>query len=573
MIFKRDRNGNTITYTYDSLNRMTAKRYPDGTSTTFSYDLNGNIITASNPDVSYTFIYNALNRIVSVTNTTIGKTVNYAYICCGLKGKMTDPEGGVTNYSYDALKRLVRLTNPSGETTTYIYDNPGRLTRKGMANGTYSTYSYDTIGRLLTLSNNNSSGSPISTYSYTYDNVGNRISMTTSTGTHNYTYDRIYQLTRATHPDSPQETYTYDPVGNRLSSADFTNWRYDSNNRLLSYGGISLTYDNNGNTTSRSDGTLYAYDYENRLKRIDHPDGRYSEYKYDPFGNRILKDDNGSVTWFVYDLTKGDLADVIAEYDNSGNLLVRYTHGNDVDEVISMRRDGESYYYLRDGLGSVTGLVDSSQLMSNTYGYDGFGNVVSQSETVVNPYGFTGRELDTESELMYYRARYYNSGVGRFVTADPIGFRGGVNFYVYVRNNPVNRVDPWGLAYFAKRPIEGVVPWLGPASCNPIDDVLNTEISHEQLFFEDGKYPPNIGFFSDGTLKTEPNPTGYRCRSGHYDDCIMRKAVQNVPLRPYCLLGQPGSIDKFNCQDWAEAARQEYNKLVNDPKVKCECKK
>ncbi len=53
----------------------------------------------------------------------------------------------------------------------------------------------------------------------------------------------------------------------------------------------------------------------------------------------------------------------------------------------------------------------------------------------------------------------------------------------------------------------------------------------------------------------------------------MRKAVQNVPLRPYSLLGKPGPIDKFNCQDWADAVRQEYNKLANDPKVKCECKK
>ena len=171
--------------------------------------------------------------------------------------------------------------------------------------------------------------------------------------------------------------------------------------------------------------------------------------------------------------------------------------------------------------------------------------------------------------LYYYRARYYDPQAGRFTTRDPIGFNGGINQYVYVRNNSVNYIDPNGLAYFAKRPLNGWF-WIGTFSCRPggIDDINNTEISHEQLFFEDGKYPPNIGFFDDGSLKTEPSPTGYRCRSGHFNDCLMRKAVQNVPLSFYKLLGPKQS----NCQDWAEAVRQEYNKLLNNSQSKCECK-
>ena len=134
-------------------------------------------------------------------------------------------------------------------------------------------------------------------------------------------------------------------------------------------------------------------------------------------------------------------------------------------------------------------------------------------------------------------------------------------------------MDPLGLAYFAKRPL-GDLPWMGWGSCNFFDDFLNTEASHEQLFFEDGKSPSNIGFFDDGTLKEEPNPQGYRCRSRKYDDCIMRKAVANVPPRSYCLLGKPG-VPKFNCQDWAAEVRKEYRRLEKDPQVKqeCECKK
>ena len=103
---------------------------------------------------------------------------------------------------------------------------------------------------------------------------------------------------------------------------------------------------------------------------------------------------------------------------------------------------------------------------------------------------------------MYNWNRYYDPKIGRYISSDPIGLAGGLNTYVYVANNPLRFIDPFGLAYFAKRPLTGS-PWLGFGSCNPIDDWLNTEISHEQLFFEDGKSPSNIGFFDDGTLKTE----------------------------------------------------------------------
>jgi RHS repeat-associated protein len=446
LISKRDRNGNTITNTYDSLHRLTTNTYPDSTKVNYTYNFNGNILTAGNPDISYSFNYDALNRVTKATNVTLSKTVSYSYLCCGLKSSMTNPEGGVSASTYDALKRLTRLTNPLGENTTHTYDNLSRIINKDMGNGTYTTYTYDSLSRLLNLINKTSSDSTISSYSYTYDNTANRTSMTTLSGAHNYSYDKIYELLQATHPASSTETYTYDPVYNRLTSASNNNWTYDKNNRLMSFNVTTYTYDANGNTLSKTDAsgtTAYQYDFENRLKRIDYPDGTYSEYRYDPFGNRIKKDVNGTVTWFVYDLAKA-LPDVIAEYDNSGSLLVSYTHGVGIDEVLSMRRNGNSYFYLKDGLGSVTSLTNGTEAVVNSYEYDAFGNVVSKTESVNNPYGYTGRELDNESGLMYYRARYYDSEIGRFITADPIGFDAGVNFYAYVFNNPMSETDPSG---------------------------------------------------------------------------------------------------------------------------------
>ena len=65
--------------------------------------------------------------------------------------------------------------------------------------------------------------------------------------------------------------------------------------------------------------------------------------------------------------------------------------------------------------------------------------------SVVNPFRYTARESDPETGPCYYRARYYDSNEGRFLSEDPTGFRGGLDYYRYVRNNAVNRSDPTGL--------------------------------------------------------------------------------------------------------------------------------
>ena len=167
---------------------------------------------------------------------------------------------------------------------------------------------------------------------------------------------------------------------------------------------------------------------------------------------------------------------------------------------------------------------------------------------------YTGREND-DTGSYHYRARYYDPNVGRFTQEDPAGELGGLNLYAYAASNPLRFTDPTGLAYFAKRPLQhgGRVVFM----CNPVDNYFNTEPVHENLFFEDGKKPSNLGFFPDG-VHEDSTRGPWRCKSGHYDDCLMRKAVENVGTpKPYCLLG-PG---QFNCQDWAEAVRKEYARL------------
>jgi RHS repeat-associated protein len=105
---------------------------------------------------------------------------------------------------------------------------------------------------------------------------------------------------------------------------------------------------------------------------------------------------------------------------------------------------GTAFYYQADGLGSITSLTTTGGTLAETYSYDSFGQT-STSGGVVNPFQYTGREFDSETGLYYYRARYYDPVVGRFVNEDPLGIRlSDPNVYLYAGANPVHNLDPFG---------------------------------------------------------------------------------------------------------------------------------
>ena len=180
---------------------------------------------------------------------------------------------------------------------------------------------------------------------------------------------------------------------------------------------------------------------------------------------------------------------------------------------------------------------------------------------------------------------FYSSEQGRWISRDPIHEEGSVanrnettddirppiDLYVFCANNPVLYFDKYGLAYFALRPLGGK-PWIPGASHNSLDDWSNTEISHEQIFFEDGKSPSNVGFFDDNTIRSDGPSllSSYRKTRTGYNDCVMRIAVAQTPTKPYSLLGW-GKPKKFNCQDFAEAVRRKYSELVRKPSIQKQC--
>ncbi|MFH2045808.1 MAG: RHS repeat-associated core domain-containing protein [Pseudomonadota bacterium] len=293
----------------------------------------------------------------------------------------------------------------------------------------------------------------ISSYYYTLGPAGNRLSVVEQSGrTVNYTYDALYRLTQEaiTDPALGNETigYTYDAFGNRLTKTDSDgtiSYTYDANDRMLSEAGptsiATYTYDDNGNTLSKTEGvgtTLYSYDFENRLVGVNTAAGA-TAYGYDSDGIRVAKSTGTVITRYLVDKNR-DYAQVLEETDNS-SLTVSYVYG---DDLISQNR-GSSYYYLYDGQMSTRQLVDNSEAVLNEYTYDAFGIILGQAGVVANNYMYTGEQFDPNAGFYYLRARYYNQGVGRFVTVDP--WKGNIHEpvslhkYLYANADPVNNVD------------------------------------------------------------------------------------------------------------------------------------
>jgi RHS repeat-associated protein len=452
------------------MGQMTSLRYlnesPKNTPDVFfSYDRLGNYLsmvevggsgTVRRTDMSY----DRLSRLSSVAfdtdgNGAVDETVSYAYEAGGQRTKLVLPDGKTVTYAYDKRGRLISLTDWSSQTAQYSYDGASRLASQS-ANGMDSSYEYDPAGRLALLKHMNGA-TTLGHFAYSVNARGDRtqayeilakVGGGQDAHTLVYTYDgasRLKNATRypgATTTGTPQrsDSYSYDVASNRLSqavalnggAATTTNYTYDAANRLSNVGYV---YDDAGRMTS--DGTnTYTWDRANRLLSMGS-----TSYQYNGRGQRVEKTVSSTTTKYTLDLGLS-LWETLVE--TTGANATRYLH-TPMGLLAQQRPDASWQWALGDGLGSVRGMVNSSQTPQESRLYTPYGEPSQLSGSAQSAYGFTGEPTDGNN-LVYLRGRYYSPGIGQFINLDPLET---TNRYGYVGGNPVNRVDPSGFLALA----------------------------------------------------------------------------------------------------------------------------
>ena len=349
--------------------------------------------------------------------------------------------GTRATYTYDTVNRLTSLKDGANLNFAYSYDTASRLTSRSAPNGVTSNYGYDDLDRVTSLMHN-LGATTLSGNLYTYNPASNISSWTTASDQRAYSYDPVDRLTGVSNFETPTENYTYDAVGNRTASHLSASYSYQPFNKLTSTASATYNYDNNGNLTSKTDALglwTFSYDEENRLTQVTKPSGPTVNYKYDGLGRRIQRTSSaGANERYVYDGPDA-LIDLNADWS------VATTYFNDLGIDNHLRQTNSTTgvsYFLADHLGSTSALTDSSGNLVETESYDSFGNGSGSART---RYGYTGREFDSDTGLYYYRARFYDPQVGRFISEDPAGLVAGINPYVYVGNDPIQWADPSGL--------------------------------------------------------------------------------------------------------------------------------
>ena len=440
LLQRTDYNGASTAYTYDGLNRLTKITYPDAMTTTYAYDKLSRLTAATNITGTVTFVYDQMGRVTSTTDVW-GQALGYSYDANGRRTALSfgSSKKAAFTYTYDAINRLTQIAESQKVGTSYAYDDASRLSSRALPNGVVTSYTYDGLDRLTRLKDAKGA-TVIADNNYSYNNAGQIIQNLDQSGLHTYVYDDLDRLISASYPATGNETYAYDPVGNRASSHRSASYGYQPFNRLTSADAASYVYDSNSNLISRSlaaGTTQFQWDFENRLTQVVTPSAGSVSYKYDALGRQVQSAPTAGVsTNFTYD------GDDVAQDKTSTGVVTEYLNGPGIDNKIRQKTGNTLYYFAQDHLGSTTALTDSNGAVVERETYDAFGNSAASART---RYGFTGRERDSVTGLIYYRARWYDPQLGRFISEDPIGLAGGINQFSYVGNNPQNRKDPTGL--------------------------------------------------------------------------------------------------------------------------------
>ena len=486
VVYQKDPNGNETDFEYNFRNQVTRKVMVDNTYD-LDYDDDGNLEMITENDTRIDLTYEEIRGEFYVkTAKTTGvnglnlpnPTFTYFYDDFGNRTSMSTPYGSDFVYEYnEASKRLNKITNHKGEVFSFEYDDANRISK--LITPSYEAdYAYDVNSFLESISYSKNSNI-MNFFNYQRDPNGNRTKITTSSGEFNYGYDEENQLTWSQNPENNEETFNYDDLGNRLND-QLGSYTYDNKSQRLTedYNHIYF-YDTNGNLTSIQEKGMVGnyrnlnYSSENQLVKIDTYENNFLikevAYKYDGLGRRVAKEIvdhqvpvNSYVRSYVY-----DNQEILAEYDENNTTLAVYTHSTQrTDDTLAIdvkstkiASNLQSYFFVKDALGSIIDITDSNGNVIQHYSYSSFGKLlkitdssnvdITSTPTIKNSFTFTNREYDEESGLMYYRARFYMPEIGRFVSEDPHSGKlllpkSVNNKFAYVANNPMKFVDPSG---------------------------------------------------------------------------------------------------------------------------------
>jgi RHS repeat-associated protein len=415
-------NGDPIAYQYNAQGLVTSETLADGSTRTFTYDAHGNLLTAKDSTGTTTLTYNAANQLTSVTYPN-GLSLTFTYNAQGQRTKSVDQSGFTVNYSYDSLGRLSKLTDGSGNLIVqYTYNNLGQLTRKDNGNGTYTTYSYDVARNLLSIVNYAGGTTINSSFTYTYNQLGEVISVTD-----NAAGDHTGVITNGTP----------------------TNYASNVDNEITQVGSATYNYDANGNphaVVDSSGTTTYNYNDLSQLLSITAPDGTTTSLQYNPLGFLVgTTTSNGSTTNETnYLVDPTGLGNVVGAFTSSASVIAHYLFGLG---LVSQTGPGGTGFYDFDASSSTVGITGASGTYVNQYSYLPFGETTTGSSSLANPFTFVGQVgvLQIGNNLFSMRARDYSPSSAQFMSNDPLGLGGGdFNLRRYVFNDPVNVIDPSG---------------------------------------------------------------------------------------------------------------------------------
>jgi RHS repeat-associated protein len=464
--------------------------YPNGIATAYEYDTESR-----------------LERITAKLGTTVITDFQYTYNAVGNRTEKQTPDLAET-YRYDRADQLgeVARTGTGANRWHYAYDPAGNRTTEQVGNAPVQA-SFDNMNRLLSTSAGGAltfKGSLDEPATVTIDGQPAEVDGTDAfQGTVNSTSGTNTVVVEATDPSSNTRTNTYEVE--------------------VSGTGTTYEYDANGNLIEKDDGTdTWTYDWnaDNRLIEVSENETTVATFEYDPLGRRVEKVVGATTTTFAY-----DWADILRE--TAGGTTTYNVHGPGIDEPLAKEISGTTTYYHADGLGSILKLSDGVGDVAHEYRYDPYGRIESGSSQ--GGYSFTGREWEPELGLYYYRARYYDPEVSRFINEDPLWFGGGPNFYLYAKNNAITYADPFGLEVINNSGGRIWVKEEGSGSTHPVDPGATYSEPHDGLAVPDHRpgevFKTGNGIDatvnSDGTVDTSggnPIEKAYQWWEGGWKD-------------------------------------------------------